>query len=127
MDIAKPFYNKKETYNIIGAAMEVHSKLGHGYLEAVYQEAMEIELTSRNIPYVREKRIEIYYKNIKLKKEYIADFICYEDIIVELKALSEFTGAHQSQLLNYLTATKKKIGLLINFGAESLEYKRMVK
>ncbi|MDA3820726.1 MAG: GxxExxY protein [Candidatus Delongbacteria bacterium] len=127
MDMVKPFFNKKETFNIIGAAMEVHNELGSGFLEAVYQEAMEIELNKRNIPHDREKRLKIYYKGTKLKKEYVADFICYENIIVELKALSEFTGEHQSQLLNYLTVTKKKIGLLINFGAESLEYKRMVK
>ncbi|MEA3448303.1 MAG: GxxExxY protein [Bacteroidota bacterium] len=127
MEIAKPFSNKKETFNIIGAAMEVHKELGSGFLEAVYQEALEIELNSRNIPNDREKRLKIYYKGKKLKKEYVADFICYENIIVELKALSEFTGEHQSQLINYLTATKKKTGLLINFGAKSLEYKRLVK
>jgi GxxExxY protein len=127
MEISKPFYNKKETYNIIGAAMEVHSTLGCGFLEAVYQEAMEIELTKRNIPYEREKRLIVNYKGIQLKKEYIADFICYENIIVELKALSGLTGEHQAQILNYLTATKNKIGLLINFGTESLEYQRLIK
>ena len=107
--------------------MEVHSTLGCGFLEAVYQEAMEIELTKRNIPYEREKRLIVNYKGIQLKKEYIADFICYENIIVELKALSGLTGEHQAQILNYLTATKNKIGLLINFGTESLEYQRLIK
>lgn len=118
---------KDETYLIIGVAMEVHRELGPGFLEAVYQEAFEMELIRQNISYEREKTLNIYYKNAKLKKEYCADFFCFDKIIVELKALSELNSVHESQILNYLTATKTKVGLLINFGQKSLQYKRMIK
>ena len=118
---------KSETYDLIGVAMEVHNELGPGFLEAVYQEAFELELKRQEIPYVREKILNIYYKNEKLTKEYTADFFCFEKIIVELKALSSLNGDHEAQLLNYITATKTKVGLLINFGAKSLEHKRMIK
>ena len=121
------FLFKKETYDIIGIAMEVHNELGPGFLEAVYQEAFELELKRQEIPYIREKILNIYYKNEKLTKEYTADFFCFEKIIVELKALSSLNGDHEAQLLNYITATKTKVGLLINFGAKSLEHKRMIK
>ncbi len=106
--------------------MEVHSELGPGFLEAIYQEAMEIEFQSQQIPFERERRLRIYYKGIELNKEYVADFICYDQIIIEIKAVSELNTEHQSQLLNYLKATGKNLGILINFGAKSLEYKRMV-
>ncbi|GMO55033.1 MAG: hypothetical protein Pg6C_20840 [Treponemataceae bacterium] len=115
-----------ETYKIIGAALEVHKVLGFGFFEPVYQEALEKEFEIQNIPYKRETPILIYYKNILLTKTYIPDFICYDKIIVELKALSTLNKEHESQLLNYLKATKLKIGLLINFGGKSLEHKRMV-
>jgi len=118
---------KNEVYKITGAAMEVHSELGCGFLEAVYQEALELEFQFRKIPYRREAKLDIYYKDILLKKYYEADFICYDKIIVELKALSGLTSEHESQLLNYLKATNLRVGLLINFGKQSLEYKRMVK
>ena len=121
------FLFKEETYLIIGAAMEVHNELGPGFLEPVYQEAFEIELIKQNILYIREKNINIYYKNEKLKKEYSADFFCFDKIIVELKALNELNSEHEAQLLNYLFATKTKVGLLINFGSKRLQYKRMVK
>lgn len=121
------FLYKNETYDLIGVALEVHNVLGSGFLEAVYQEAFEIELIRQNIPYQREKPLNIFYKNEKLKKEYSADFYCFNKIIVELKALSSLNSEHESQLLNYLTATKTRVGLLINFGAKSLQYKRMVK
>ena len=127
MDLLNELFFKEETYEIIGVAYEVHNELGPGFLEAVYQEAFEIELISRKIPYEREKLLNIYYKSIKLSKEYSADFFCFDKIIVELKALSVLTGDHESQLLNYLTSTKTKVGLLINFGSKSLQYKRMVK
>jgi GxxExxY protein len=120
MDLLNELHFKEETYQIIGVAYEVHNELGPGFLEAVYQEAFEIELIFRKIPYEREKLLNIYYKNIKLSKEYSADFYCFDKIIVELKALGGLTGDHESQLLNYLTATKTKVGLLINFGAKSL-------
>ena len=119
-------YNE-ETYPIIGAAMNVHQELGHGFLESVYQEALECEFILKKIPYKREKPISIYYKNKPLNKGYIADFICYDKIIVELKALSGLTNDHQAQVLNYLTATKLKLGLIINFGKSSIEYRRVIK
>ena len=119
------FLYKQETYEIIGAAMEVHKKLGCGFYEAVYQEALELEFQDREIPYEREARLDIYYKNKLLKKHYQADFICFENVVVELKALSTLTSEHESQLLNCLKAAGLEVGLLINFGRKSLEYKRM--
>ena len=118
------FLFNDETYAIIGAAMEVHKQLGCGYLEAVYQEAFEIELKLQRINYSREQPLIIEYKGYTLKKQYIPDFICYEKIIIELKALSELNGEHEAQVLNYLKATGYKVGLLINFGETSLKYKR---
>ena len=115
-----------ETYKIIGAAMAVHSELGQGFLEAIYQEAMAIEFQKMDIPFEKEKLLNVYYKGKKLKKHYSADFLCYDSIIVELKALKDLSGDHQSQLLNYLKATENEVGLLINFGKKSLEYKRMI-
>ena len=117
---------KEEVYKIIGAAMEVHSVLGHGFLEPVYQEALSLELFSRNIPFEQEKLINIEYKGKVLKKFYQADFVCYNKIIVELKALTALCSEHESQILNYLKSTGIKIGLLINFGEESLVYKRYI-
>jgi GxxExxY protein len=118
---------KEECYQIIGCAMEVHRQLGNGFLEAVYQEALEIELINNEIPYHREAEIPIQYKGQILKKRYVADFICFSKIIVEIKAISELTDNHYKQLFNYLKATGNKLGLLINFGTESLEYKRIIK
>ena len=117
---------KKESYQIIGAAMEVHRQLGNGFLEAVYQEALAIEFELRDIPFVREDKLEIKYKNRLLSTFYIADFVCYDKIIVEVKALRELTGNHISQVINYLNATGMKLGVLINFGSESLEYRRLL-
>jgi len=119
--------HKEETYQIIGAAMEVHSKLGSGFLEAVYQEALTIEFEKREIPFEREKKLEIKYKDQTLSKYYEADFICYDKIIVETKAINELSGIHEAQVINYLKATGLKIGLLINFGSESLEHKRLLR
>jgi GxxExxY protein len=118
---------KEEVYRIVGAAMEVHRELGCGFLEAVYQEALETEFRIQQIPYQREVDLEIYYKEHLLKQYYKADFICYDRIVVELKALSALSSEHESQLLNYLKATGMTAGLLINFGWTSLQYKRMVK
>ena len=118
---------EKESYSIIGAAIAVHKELGHGFLEAVYQEALEKEFQLSLIPYKREFPLKIFYKNEPLEKTYITDFICYDNIIVELKALNAITNEHQSQLINYLTATKLKLGIIINFGKPSIEHKRIVK
>ena len=115
------------TYAIIGAGMEVHSELGCGFHEAVYKEAFEIELTKRGIPYEREKTLRVRYKDIVLQKEYAADFVCFGEVIVEAKALPKLTGKEESQLLNYLKAADLHVGLLLNFGAESFEYRRMVR
>lgn len=117
---------KEESYEIIGAAMKAHQELGFGFLEEVYQQALEYEFKDVLIPYEREVPLKIRYKNEYLDKEYIADFICYDKIIVELKALSAVTSDHEAQVINYLKATGFKLGLLINFGTKSLFYKRLV-
>ena len=120
-------YLKDEVYQIMGAAMEVHSELGNGFLEAVYQEALERELSSRNIPFKSQVPIKIKYKDVFLRKEYIADIVCFDSIIVEIKALSRLSGNEESQILNYLKATNFKVGLLVNFGSASkLEWKKFV-
>ena len=114
------------TYEIIGAAIEVHRVLGSGFLEAVYQEALCFEFTLRKIPFQKEVDLPIHYKDIILSTSYRADFICYESVIVELKAISQLSGKEESQIINYLKATGVETGLLLNFGADSLEYKRFV-
>lgn len=118
---------KDECCDIIGACMEVHRELGTGFLEPVYQEALEIELDMQEIPFEREKLLHILYKKRKLKKEYVADFVCFDKIIVEIKAVEEIIPKHISQVLNYLKATGLKLGLLINFGEESLTWKRIIR
>ncbi len=116
----------EECYKIVGACMAVHSELGQGFLEAVYQEALAIELGSRGIPFEREKEISVLYRGIVLSKLYKADFVCYGKIIVELKALSTISNDHITQLLNYLKASGLRTGLLINFGASRLEHYKYV-
>lgn len=106
--------------------MEVHKELGAGFLESVYQEAFEMELQAQNIPYEREKLLNVFYKGNKMKKRYSADFVCYDKIVVELKALRELSADHEAQLLNYLKSSGLKLGLLLNFGSKSLQYKRLV-
>ncbi len=118
---------KEEAYKIIGAAMKVHTTLGYGFLEQVYQEALEIEFNKQDIPFIREAPLAIRYEGIPLTKKYIADFICYDKIIIELKAVNEFDNIHEAQVYNYLKCTGYKLGLLINFGNKSLNYKRIVK
>ena len=108
--------------------MQVYNKLGIGFLEAVYQEALALEFSKRGIPFEREKELKIYYDGQELKTTYRADFVCYGDIIVELKAVSELDDSHRSQVYNYLKATGFKLGLLYNFGhADGLQYERKVK
>ena len=118
---------KDEVYAIIGAAMDVYNHLGPGFSEAIYQEAMEIETESRKIPNRPQQEIYINYKETRLKQFFKPDFICYDKIIVEIKALDRLTLREESQLLNYLKATGMPVGLLINFGSDKdIEWKRMV-
>ena len=115
-----------ETYAIIGAAMRVHRELGSGFLEAVYQEAFERELQIQRIPYKREVELPVFYREERLNTFYKADFICFDTVIVELKALSNISNVEESQVINYLKASGKNKGLLINFGTNQLQYKRLV-
>lgn len=118
---------KEEGYKIVGAAFKVYNALGHGFLEAVYQEALEIEFQRHSIIYEREKELRITYSGIELKQIYKADFVCFGKIIVELKAVSELVDAHKSQVYNYLRATGYRLGLLLNFGCtDELEISRIV-
>jgi GxxExxY protein len=118
---------KDEVYAIVGAAMDVYNDLGPGFLENVYQEAMEIEVITRKIPSRAIQEIHIRYKGRPLKKFYIADLICYDKIIVEIKAMDKLALREEGQLLNYLKATGMKVGVLINFGHyPSLEWKRLI-
>lgn len=118
--------NDALTYKIIGCAMNVHKELGCGFLESVYQEALEHEFILAKIPYKKEKRINIFYKGKQLENYYRVDFICFDSIIVEIKALKTLSGIDKAQIINYLKATKLEKGLLINFGTKSLEYKRYI-
>ena len=118
---------ENETEKILKACFEVHNELGNGFLEAVYQEALEKEFIIQKIPYEREKLLPIMYKGELLSKEYYADFVCYDDIIVELKAVSVLSKPHKAQVLNYLNAANKEIGLLINFGETKLKWERITK
>jgi len=123
-NINYPF--KEETYQIIGCSMEVHSELGCGFLEAVYQEALAIVFDEKKLPYVREKVLDIEFKGRMLKKKYVADFICFDKVIVEVKATESLTDIDLAQALNYLKATGKRIALLVNFGTTKLQYKRVI-
>jgi GxxExxY protein len=114
------------TYAIIGAAMTVHRTLGHGFLEPVYHEAMEHEFVACNIPYEREYPLPIQYRGKVLQTSYRADFLCYGKVLVELKALQKLSGTEEAQVINYLKASGLEKALLINFGAPSLEYKRLI-
>lgn len=116
-----------ETYAIVGAALEVYHKLGNGFLEPVYQEALNIELGLRNIPFEPQKALIINYKGHDLKKEYVADFLCYGQIIVEIKAINQLSPVDWSQVLNYLKASHMRVGLLFNFGSTArMEQKRLI-
>ena len=116
----------EETYAIIGAAMAVHNELGCGFLETVYQEALEQEFLFQTIPYIREKKLAIWYKGQVMQSYYQADFICFDSVIVELKALQKLSGSEEAQIINYLKASGLNKALLINFGTARLDYKRLV-
>ncbi|MBM3290399.1 MAG: GxxExxY protein [Candidatus Hydrogenedentes bacterium] len=115
-----------QTYAMIGAGMYVHSELGCGFVELPYQEAMLVEMRFRSIPFVREPSLPIHYRGEPLPCTYEPDFICYGEVILELKAVETLTDRHRSQVINYLKASKLQRALLMNFGAEKLEYERIV-
>ncbi|HET8808301.1 MAG TPA: GxxExxY protein [Methylophaga sp.] len=115
-----------QTYEIIGAAMAVHSALGSGFLESVYQEALEIEFQLSGIPYVRENLLPIHYRTRQLKTFFKADFLCYGSVIVKLKALQSISGNEEAQVINYLKASSLNKAILLNFGSKSLQHKRLV-
>ena len=118
---------KQEAYKIVGACFEVYNESGNGFLEPVYQESLEMELADQKIPFIAQKELELYYKKRKLRQKYIPDFVCYEKIIVEIKAVSALNDNHRAQLFNYLKATGLKLGILVNFGNyPDLEYERIV-
>jgi GxxExxY protein len=118
---------KDEVYAIVGAAMEVHNQLGGGFAEAVYQQAMEIELKLRGVPFARQQRLKVHYKGVELDCEYKPDLICFGTVIVELKAAADLCGSDQAQVINYLKATGIRVGVLINFGDPNrLEWQRLV-
>lgn len=117
---------KEESYRIIGACFEVHRILGHGFKEAVYQDALELELKRREIPFVREKRYSIIYKDQQLRHFYVADFVINDTIILEIKIGSYIGEPYLKQTLNYLKASGLRLGIVINFGTSSLEYQRVI-
>jgi GxxExxY protein len=118
---------KDEVYSIIGCAIEVHRNLGHGFLEGVYSDALMIEFRKKDIPFERERKFPVLYKGMRLDRGYIADLVCYSEIIVELKAVDFLSKQNESQLLNYLKVSNLRLGLLINFGSHGkLEWKRMI-
>lgn len=126
MDVGNKILYKEESFAIIGACMKVHRSLGAGFLEAVYEEALEIEFQIQKIPFKKQVKLDLFYDNQKLKKQYRADFVCYEVIILELKAVSQIPVAFYAQLRNYLKCSNMELGMLINFGTPSLSYKRLI-
>ena len=120
------FYFKDETFKILGLCMEVHKILGKGHSESVYGDALEYEFKLNNIPYEREKQDNIPYKDIILPRYFFSDFTVFGQIILEIKAIQTLTSGEVKQTLNYLAASKNKIGLLVNFGEDSLKYKRII-
>jgi len=118
---------KEEVYAIVGAAMEVHSQKGCGFAEEVYQECLEIELAARKIPALPQKVLPVINKGLPLKKTHVADFLVYDRVIVELKALDKLTPQEDAQVINYLKVSALELGVLFNFGTRSLEWKRLVK
>jgi GxxExxY protein len=117
---------KNEAYSIIGCCLEVHRILGKGFLEAVYKDALSREFALRNIPFEREKKFEIYYKDYLLTHYYVSDFIVMDKVVLEVKAQKDFHQEHYKQLINYLAISKRSLGLLVNFGGDSLAFKRVV-
>ena len=117
---------KEEAYEIIGKCMEVHRELGHGFLEIVYKDALELLFCQSDIPYEREKEYNVVFKNVILPHKFYADFVVYDKIILEVKSAAGLVDDHISRTLNYLKVSENKLGLLVNFGRMQLEYKRLV-
>jgi GxxExxY protein len=117
---------KDEAFKLIGFCMEIHRELGKGHDEVIYKDAFVVELSRASIPFSREKNYEVTYKGVILPRYYYADFIIWDKILFEAKAVEKLTDAHVKQVLNYLAASKLRLGLLVNFGGDSLEYKRVV-
>jgi GxxExxY protein len=118
---------KDEVYQIMGAAFEVYNEKGHGFVEPVYQECMEIELRTRSIPFESQKELTLFYHGQRLQQTYIPDLVCFDQILVELKAVKDFADEHRAQLLNYLKASRIKVGLLVNFGQHTgVQWERFV-
>lgn len=131
-EITKNVFNEEEypysaeTEKIIGICMKIHNTLGCGFLESIYQEVLEIEFKINNVDFDKEKELFINYNGYQLKKTFKSDFVCFNKIIIELKAVDNLSKEHYSQVLNYLKAANFKIGLLINFGSSSLQFKRVI-
>lgn len=117
---------KEESYHIMGACIEVHKEKGCGFLEAVYQECLEIEFSRRGIPFVSQVPVILEYKTIQLRQRYIPDFVCFGKIILELKAHKELLDKHRAQTINYLKATRFELAILINFGSKRLQSQRFI-
>ena len=117
---------KEESYKIIGVCMKVHRELGSGFLEAIYEEALKKEFANSKVPFKSQVKLKVFYEGEQLKKYYIADFICYGKIILEIKSVSQVPVVFYAQIKNYLSATKMQLGMLINFGQSSLTYKRII-
>lgn len=117
---------KHESYELVGACMKIHSALGCGYKEVIYQDALEVELKNKRIPFEKEKKFEVVYEGVTLKHHFIADFVIDENIIIELKSCKEIINPFIAQTIQYLKASGLKLGIIINFGNSSLEYKRIV-
>jgi len=117
---------KEEVFQLVGLCMEIHRELGKGHDEVIYKDALVVELTHGGIPFSREKNYEITYKGIILPHYYYADFVVWDKILFEAKAVEKLTDSHIKQVLNYLAASKLRVGLLVNFGGDALEWKRVI-
>jgi GxxExxY protein len=116
----------EQTFAVIGSAMAVHGELGYGFLEAVYGEALEREFLERNIPFQKQVGLPVIYRGRPLTSSYRADFVCFSSLLIEIKALRKLSGLEEAQVINYLKASGLNRAILLNFGAPSLEYKRLV-
>jgi len=117
---------KQECYQLVGLCMEIHRELGKGHDEVIYKDALVVELSRASIPFEREKKYEITYKGVILPHHYRADFVIWDKLLFEAKAVEQLTDSHVKQVLNYLAASKLRLGLLVNFGGDSLEWKRVI-